>query len=53
MAIFLRVVAYVARYGQRAVNFVWRNKKKILDMVLRGLGIDAIIRWVERQLGIK
>jgi len=52
MFTFLKVVAALAKYGQRAVSFAWAHKSEILRMIERNLAISAIIQWVKNRLGI-
>ncbi|MEN0134168.1 MAG: aureocin A53 family class IId bacteriocin [Rhodococcus sp. (in: high G+C Gram-positive bacteria)] len=53
MAAFARVLQLVAKYGQRAVDWVWANKQRILDWINAGQAIDWIVAQVKKALGIK
>lgn len=52
-AMFFKVLNFVARWGARAVTWVWNNSGKILDWIGRGLSLDWIIKQVKKFLGIK
>ncbi|MFD1606430.1 aureocin A53 family class IId bacteriocin [Oceanobacillus luteolus] len=47
MATFLRIVAQL---GVRAAQWAWANRDLILDMILRGLGIQYIIDYINSQV---
>ncbi len=47
MVTFLRIVAQL---GTRAAQWAWANKGKILDMILKGFGIQYIIDYINSQV---
>lgn len=47
MATFLRIVAQL---GTKAAKWAWANKGKVLDMILKGLGIQYIIDYINSQV---
>jgi len=47
MATFLRLVAQLSAKGAK---WAWANKGKVMDMILRNLGIQYIINYIEARV---
>lgn len=47
MATVAKVAAAVAKYGSKAVQWVWAHKDYIMTLINAGLGIDAIINIIK------
>lgn len=52
-SIFLRIIALIAKYGKRAVNWCWANRGRIYDWIRNGMAIDWIINRILELLGIR
>ena len=52
MGVFLKIVKAIAKYGKKAVDWVWKNKKTILKWIDRGLGFATIIELIKNALGL-
>jgi len=47
MATFLRLVAQLSAKGAK---WAWANKSKVMDMILRKLGVQYIIDYIEDRV---
>lgn len=45
-SIFLRIVALIAKYGKRAVDWCWANRNRIYDWIRNGMAVDWIINRI-------
>ena len=52
MTAFLRIVAALAKYGKRAVDWAWANRQKIEIWLGRGLSVATIVELIRQQLGL-
>lgn len=53
MSIFLRILALIAKYGKKVIDWCWANKDTILKWVRDGMAIDWIIAKIKQIFGIK
>ena len=51
-SIFLRIVALIAKYGKRAVDWCWANRNRIYDWIRNGMAVDWIINRILEILGL-
>ncbi|MFD1606803.1 aureocin A53 family class IId bacteriocin [Oceanobacillus luteolus] len=47
MAVFLRIVAQLST---RAAQWAWANRQAILEMIYKGVGISAIIDYINSRV---
>ena len=55
MGVLLKLVQAIGKYGKKAVDWVWKNKKKILKWIDAGLTFTTILELIKaalRALGI-
>lgn len=52
-SIFLRIVALIAKYGKRAVDWCWANRNRIYDWIRNGMAVDWIINRILEILGLR
>lgn len=43
MAVFLKVVKWIAKYGKKAISWAWKNKWRIIDWGLAAYEIISEI----------
>ncbi len=53
MGVFLKILAALAKYGKKVVDWCWANKDRIFKWIGQGAAIDWIINKIKDLLGLK
>jgi hypothetical protein len=53
VGIFLRILAALAKYGKKVIDWCWANKDRIFKWIGQGAAVDWIINKIKELLGVK